>query len=212
MQDSWLCFLLIYSTSIDTRSGSFSEMHGKLNKCKSGFHVDLHQAWTMSRIQSSINERTILYLTADNLAQSSLPNFCLMQNVKNVPFPICAHLIKWLVQEHCLLSVIPITNIQVLRLYQSCWNIFVQYYFRTLPKSHLFFFLLERERSGWLQHGEEQQTNLHHHSLSNFINISMTRHRIIDTFKKWHFPPDNPNLKQDILVSQLPDRNSIWIK
>lgn len=82
----WLCFLSIYSNSTDTRSGSFSEMHGKLNKCKSGFHVDHHQAWIMSRIQSSVNERTILYLTADNLAQSGLLNFCLMQNVKNIPF------------------------------------------------------------------------------------------------------------------------------
>lgn len=79
-------FFLIYSASIDTRSGSFSEMHGKLNKCESGFYVGLHQAWNISRIQSNVNERTILYLTADILAQLSLLNFCLMQNGKNISF------------------------------------------------------------------------------------------------------------------------------
>lgn len=61
-------------------------MHGKLNKCESGFHVALHQAWTISRIQFNVNERTILYLTADTLAQSSLLNVCLIQNGKNISF------------------------------------------------------------------------------------------------------------------------------
>ena len=71
-------FSLIYSTSIDTGSGSFSEMHGQFNKRELGFLVDLPQAWTNSRLQSKVNGSTILYLTADTLAQSSLLNFCLM--------------------------------------------------------------------------------------------------------------------------------------
>lgn len=37
-------FFLIYSTSIDTGSGSFSEMHGQFNKRELGFLVDLPQA------------------------------------------------------------------------------------------------------------------------------------------------------------------------
>lgn len=71
-------FSLIYSTSIDAGSGSFSEMHGQFNKRELGFLVDLPQAWTTSRLQSKVNGSTILYLTADTLAQSSLLNFCLM--------------------------------------------------------------------------------------------------------------------------------------
>ena len=71
-------FSLIYSTSIDSRSGSFSGMHGQFNKRELGFLVDLSQAWTTSRLQSKVNGSTILYLTADTLAQSSLLNFCLM--------------------------------------------------------------------------------------------------------------------------------------
>lgn len=77
-------FFLIYSTSIDTGSGSFSEMHGQFNKRELGFLVDLPQAWTTSRLQSKVNGSTILYLTADTLAQPSLLNFCLMQNGRNI--------------------------------------------------------------------------------------------------------------------------------
>lgn len=93
-EDSLLSFLLIHSTSNDIRSGSFSGMHGKFNKCESGFLVHLPKAWTTSRIQPKVNERTILYLTADTLAQSSLLNFCLMQNGRNISFQYGPSLIK----------------------------------------------------------------------------------------------------------------------
>lgn len=96
-------FSLIYSTSIDTGSGSFSEMRGQFNKCELGFLVDLPQAWTTSRLQSKVNGSIILYLTADTLAQPSLLNFCLMQNGRNIACnisPSYPHLIERLVQQH----------------------------------------------------------------------------------------------------------------
>lgn len=143
------CVFLTYSTSIDTGSGSFSEMHGQFNKRELDFLVDLPQTWTTSRLQSKVNGSTILYLTADTLGQLSLLNFCLMQNGRNtlqyVPLQPPPY---WMTSSTALtpLNLFQSLNSQVLGLYQSCRNVFVQYYFRTFPKGRVFFFLVGREK------------------------------------------------------------------
>ena len=89
VEDSWLYFLLINSSSSEARFNSFSDME-KPNEWESGLPASLHQAWTISRIQSNVNERTILYLTADTLAWSRLLNFCFMLSGKTMPSKRCS--------------------------------------------------------------------------------------------------------------------------
>lgn len=129
VQPQWkivcVCFFLIYSSSTDTRYGSFSEMHGKLNKCESRFHIVLHKAWTISRIQSNVNERTTLYLTSDTLAQSGLLNVCLTQNDKNRSFQHVPTSLSDQLRSSDSSHPFQSPNIHVLGLYQSCGNVFV---------------------------------------------------------------------------------------
>lgn len=176
--------------------------------------ISIKRSWTISRIQSNVNERTILYLTADTVAQSSFLDFCLTWNGKNTSFQYVLTFLNDLFRAPTPLTC-PITQFPSLTTLSTMLKCFSPALFQNFSKKSFAFFLLTGERmaitTGWWK----QKMNLYYHILflsSNFMIISMTSHWIIDIFKKCHFPVDNLSLKQDILVSQLPDRNSLWMK
>ena len=123
----------------------------------------------------------------------------------------------WMTSSTALtpLNLFQSLNSQVLELYQSCWNVVVQCYFRTFPKRHLFSFLGRERGRGDYSMVKSRKEYLYYCILllsSRFMIFFMTRQWMMDIFKKWHFPSDNPSLGQDILISQLPGRNSFWMK
>ena len=106
----------------------------KPNEWESGLPAALHQAWTISRIQSNVNERTILYLTADTLAWSRLLNFCFMLSGKTMPFQEVLMSLHGFFRSTGPSYPFPSLNIQVVGLHQSRRNVCVQYFFRTFQR------------------------------------------------------------------------------
>lgn len=206
---------LIYSTTIDTGSGSFFRNAWTIQQTWIGFLVDLPQLGP-SRLQSKVSVLPP-YLTADTLAPS--------QACWILPYA------KW--QKHnCICSLPPLpywmTSSTALTPLLTCFEITQQpslralsimlkcFLFSTileLSKETLFFFFGGKREGVTTAWWKNRRKCLYYRILSaSWMNIFMTRQWIIDIFKKWHFPPDNPSLGQDILVSQLPNRNSLWMK